>query len=124
MPSVVRARINWIEVADNAGISTRPGRVHKGQNSGYQSINLAFLWGMQRGVLLGFDMQRTGGKSHCHGDHKGGLPNLGDMPDWCRRMTVLAADLRARGVEVVNASRVTALTCYERKTIEAALEAE
>lgn len=74
-----------------------------------------------RGVLLGFDMQRTGGKSHCNGDHKGGLPNLGDLPDWCRRMGELSVDLRRLGIEILNATRITALTCFERVTLEDAL---
>lgn len=117
----VTERINWIEVVDEPGLCTRPGRIHTGMNSGYQSIGLAWSWGAARIVLTGYDMQKTGGKSHFHGDHKGGLPGLGNLPDWCRRMVPLATDLRAKGIDVVNATRVTALTCFRRATIKEAL---
>lgn len=71
--------------------------------------------------MLGYDMQKTGGRSHCHGDHKGGLPNLGDLPDWCRRMGELAVDLRRLGIDISNSTRKTALTCFELTTLEDAL---
>lgn len=121
----LRCVINWVEAVDEAGLSTKPGRIHTGLNSGYQAINLAFMWGAARIILLGYDMQRgPSGESHHHGDHEGGLPNLGTMPEWTRRMVQLGADLRARGVEVVNATRRTAITCFERLPIERALDTD
>jgi len=111
----------WIDSCDDAGLCLKPGRIHTGSNSGYQAIGLAHEWGARRVVLLGYDMQRTGGASHWHGDHAAGLPNLGHLPSWIRRMAVLAADLRTQGVDVVNASAETALTCFERKPLRAAL---
>jgi len=118
----LRGVINWIEAVDEPGLSPSPRRIHTGLNSGYQAIGLAYLWGARRIILLGYDMQRTGGRSHYHGDHEGGLGNLGTLPEWGRRMIGLGADLRARGVEVVNATRETALTCFERRPIGEALD--
>lgn len=123
VPAAVRRRINHIAVIDEPGLSLRPGTLHGGKNSGYQAIGLASMWGATQIVLLGFDFQRTDGKSHHHGDHEGGLPNLGTMSEWVRLMIRMAADLRARGVEVINASRETAITCFERLPIEKALQA-
>lgn len=123
VPGRARAWTHFVEAVDEPGLSTKPGRIHTGLNSGYQAINLAFMWGAARIILLGYDMQRgPAGESHHHGDHEGGLPNLGTMAEWTRRMVELGVDLRARGVEVVNATRRTAITCFERAPIEKALD--
>lgn len=114
--------VNWIEAIDDAGLSTNPNRIHAGGNSGYQAIGLAFLWGAARIVLLGYDMKRgAGGRAHHYGNHEGGLPNLGNLMWWGRRFVQLAIDLRKQGVEVINATRDSALTCFERSSLGEAL---
>ena len=86
--------------------------VHHGQNSGYQAVGLAYHLKADRIILIGFDMQRTGGKSHWHGDHPRGLNNADAVHKWPRHFPALAADLREDGVEVVNCTIETALTCF------------
>lgn len=114
--------LNQIEAVDEPGLCTRPGRIHTGLNSGYQAIGLAYMWGAARIVLLGYDMQRgPRGESHHHGDHEGGLPNLGTLDEWVRRMVQLGIDLRDRGIDVINATRSTAIKCFERMPIPQAL---
>lgn len=90
--------------------------LHTGQNSGYQAINLAFLDGATTIVLLGYDMQHAGGRKHWHADHPRPLGNFNPgMPQLCApKFTPLARDLAARGIRCINASRETALTCFER----------
>lgn len=116
-----RFGLNHVEGVEQEGLSLKPGRVHLGLNSGYQAIGLAFMWGVAKIVLLGYDFQKTGGKTHWHGNHHRDLPNLGNLDEWARRMVRLAADLRGQGVTVINASRATALRCFERRPIEEAL---
>lgn len=114
----------WMNATDGAGLSLSPQRVHtggSGGNSGHQAIGMAFLWGAVKIVLLGFDMQKTGEKSHWHGDHPPGLPNDSPLAEFARRMIQLGADLRQQGVLVINASRETAITCFERMPIAEAL---
>lgn len=114
--------VNYVEAVDDVGLSIRPGRIHTGLNSGYQAIGLAFMWGAARIILLGYDMQRgPRGESHHHGDHEGGLPNLGTLPEWSRRMVQIGIDLRKQGVEVINATRRTAIKCFEQVPIGEAL---
>ena len=96
--------------------------VHYGANSGYQAINLAYLWGASKIVLLGFDMQPTGGKVHFFGDHKAGLCNGPAFNNIIPKFTKLAEDLAAEGVEVINCSRQTALTCFKRQYLETVLQ--
>lgn len=103
-------------------------RINHGNNSGYQAINFAFLQGARRMVLLGYDMQHTGGRHHWHPDHTGtwrGNP-MGNfaagMPELVRpKFDALASDLEAQGVEVINASRETALQCFRRMPLADAL---
>ena len=87
--------------------------LHYGSNSGYQAINLAFLMGATRIILLGYDMQKTGGRNHWFGDHPNGLVN-GIDTHLVPNFTPLAEDLKAEGVEVINCTRETALTQFRR----------
>lgn len=100
------------------GLSTEPGLIHTGQNSGYQAINLAFLFGARKIVLVGFDMQHTGGRHHWFGNHPLGMRNACGVDDWKKNFPKLAADLQAQGVDVVNCSEETALTCFRRSSLE------
>lgn len=95
--------------------------INFGGNSGYQLINLCYHFGASKIILLGFDMQRTGGKSHHHGDHPGELNRSLPFNEWLPRFNQLALDLKAQGVQVVNATRQTALDCFERKDLREAL---
>lgn len=81
------------------------------------------MWGASVIVLLGYDMQRgPKGESHHHGDHPAPLPNLTtDLGEWARRFILLGSDLRAHGVQVINATRRSALTCFEKQPLEMAL---
>lgn len=87
-------------------------------NSGYQAINLAYHFGVSRIILIGYDMQRTEGRSHWHGDHPKGLTNAEGVAKWASRFPQLAADLEREGVEVVNCSKETALNCFKRARLE------
>lgn len=99
--------------------------IHHGSNSGFQAINLAFLLhrrdfsgDSQRIILLGYDMGRTGGKSHWFGDHPSGFTN-GNHSSFIPQFTRLAEDLAKEGVEVVNCSRETKLTQFTLGDIDA-----
>lgn len=111
------AGVEGIEHRAAAGLGR--DRVHTGNNSGYQAINFAFLQGARRIVLLGYDMQHSGGRRHWHADHPVPLGNFGPgMPELCRpKFAGLARDLREEGIEVINASRATALDCFNRQPL-------
>jgi hypothetical protein len=114
--------LNWMPSSEDTGLSLHPNKINTGGNSGYQAVGLAYLWGAAKIVLLGYDSQRTGGKGHFHGEHPEGLPNDPPLAEFARRMIQLGADLRAQGVLVFNASRETAITCFERMPIAEALK--
>lgn len=88
--------------------------IRTGGNSGYQAINLAYLMGAKRIILLGYDMQGT----HWHGKHVRCLSNQNDFTQWIAHMNILANALKNEGVEVINCTRQTALTCFKREKLE------
>lgn len=100
------------------GLAKEPYVVNAGGNSGYQAINLAYHFGATTILLDGFDFQFTGGKKHIFGDHPKGWANCTYIENWPGKMNELAKDLVEEGVKVINCSRETALTCFERAKIE------
>lgn len=108
--------INWVYGVSKRGL----GRdcVHFGDNSGYQAINLAFLWGAKRIVLLGFDCKPVGGKDHWFGQHPQGLVQIQPYQLWLNSFPHIAKELEAEGIEVINCSPDTALTCFRKGEIE------
>ena len=89
--------------------------------SGACAVSLAIAAGAKRVVLLGHDMQFTGGKSHHHGNHPEGLKNCESMPTWAPQFARLARYAKQMGVDVVNATRETALVSFERRALESCL---
>ena len=90
-----------------------------GQNSGAGAISLANHWGAKRIILLGYDCQKTGGKSHWHGDHPRGLGNAGSIGTWPLQFYTLSKRINT---EIINCSRETALTMFERRPLEEVLK--
>lgn len=90
-------------------------------NSGCGAVAFAASRGAERIVLIGYDCQKTGGKVHHHGDHPPNLGNAKSMSQWFVRFRKLAETMSRAKVNVINASRETALTCFPRMDLEAAL---
>lgn len=103
-----------VHVRPGADLSTKPGHLFSGLNSGHQAIQYAFQIGATRIILLGYDMQHTGGQRHWHGDHPKGLTNAEGIQGWVKYFTPLARGLEFEGVEVVNCTTETALQCFKR----------
>jgi hypothetical protein len=90
-------------------------------NSGIGSIQLAIKGGARRVVLLGYDCQITNGKKHWHGDHPKGLSNATGVYKWVDKYNEFAKTVN---IEILNASRQTALDCFKRIDLKAALNGE
>lgn len=90
-------------------------------NSGAAAIGIAIASGARRIVLLGFDCSFTGGQRHWHADHPAGMSNCMSIAAWPRHFKLVAQDAQKAGVEVLNASRETALRCFPRVDLAGAL---
>jgi hypothetical protein len=88
-----------------------------GLDAGTSAINLAALFGAQEIVLLGIDMT---GKRWVQGHH---LPIIPQQHfDWhLENLRLMAPQLKADGVRVVNCSPVSRVECFERQPLEAFL---
>ena len=91
------------------------------RNSGACAITLAMSRGAARVVLLGYDAMFDETRRHWHDDHPAGMENAGMMADWPRQFELVAKTARRRGVEIINASRRTRLTCFPVMPLEDAL---
>jgi hypothetical protein len=100
-------------------------------NSGACAISIAIAAKAKRIVLLGADCQKTGGETHWHGDHPkamrserarkawpDGMSNAGSMKKWPAQYKAAAMQAEIHGVELLNASRETALDCIRRVALE------
>lgn len=99
-----------------------PGVIGTGGNSGFQAINLAAQFGAKKILLTGFDMHRANGV-HWYGPNPSNMNNPGDgnFVRWRRALDDQAGILAAMGIEVINASDGTALTCFRQQSIEKTL---
>lgn len=88
--------------------------IHTGGNSGYQAINLAFLWGYERIIMLGFDLRfGPNGERHHHEDHLAPCVQAMTLHEWIHRFEKLARDFREKtSCEVINCTPGSALTCF------------
>lgn len=90
------------------------------RNTGAVAVALPVYAGASRVLMLGFDCQRTGGKTHHHGDHPAGLGNAISIKDWPKCFKGTEHFTRGKA-EVLNCSRETALKVFPRMTLEEAL---
>ncbi|WP_225782663.1 hypothetical protein [Xenophilus sp. Marseille-Q4582] len=88
-------------------------------NSGAMALVVAARMGARRIVMLGYDCQHTGGRTHWHGSHPAGLLDAASVNEWPAQFRAVLP--RLAGVEVVNASRETALRVFPQQTLEEAL---
>lgn len=122
-----RVRTRWpdITVLRNGGVSgleVDPSALKTGHNSGYQAINLAVHLGAIKIVLLGYDMKPDGKRYHFFGEHPDRVPPpFRHMID---KFETLVEPLAGLGIEIVNATRHTALNCFPRLPLEQALANE
>ncbi len=112
---VTRSKISDVDPAHNVkrvnkslkmALSDEAGTV-VGQDSGSNSLNLAYLFGASPIYLLGFDM--TPGNWHdLH--HK--PQDVKHFKTYTHYLTRMAPELARRGIEVFNCNPKSALTCF------------
>lgn len=103
------------------GLADDRGALALGGHSGYQAINLAIHLGATKIVLLGYDLQATGGRQHYFGAHLHRSDHQLPFSLFHFHFPSIVPALAARGVTVINASRETALDLFPRMPIEEAL---
>lgn len=103
------------------GLSLDPAALVTGMNGGFQALNLAVLAGSQTVILLGFDGQSAGGKTHWHAGHER-PPHEKAYEEYRNSFAAAAAAIRDAGVRVINASPGSAIDAFEKMDLGRALE--
>ena len=108
--------VKVLQNAGSKGLELKPTGLRTGRNSGYHAINLAVHLGAARILLLGYDM-KTGpkGEQHWHEDHP--RKTVPPFTSFLECFKSLVGPLHSLGIEIVNCSRTTALTCFPRKAL-------
>lgn len=89
----------------------RPNWLSNGGNSGYAALCLAAKLGAARVLLFGYDMRERNGRARRH-DYPPRLNSKPRFNHWVPNFEKLAPELRKRGVEVINCTPGSALTCF------------
>lgn len=98
-------------------LTDRPGVIGSGNNSGFQALNLAVQFGARRIVLVGFDLA---GK-HYYGRNewpRAGNPDERRFDVWRAIFAQNVPVLNSLGVDVVNASQGSTLSCFRHMPLE------
>jgi hypothetical protein len=107
------------------GLETVATGLRHGSNSGYAAINLAYLFGAQRILLLGFDMRTEARRSHWHDEERpADFENQVIKRSFLPHFPTLVDPLAAAGVEVINCTAGSALKCWPHVPLAEALEKE
>lgn len=96
------------------GISEHKQRVCWNKSSGAAAISLAYLFGCRRIILLGFDMQNTGTRSHFHNLYDGAQIKQEVFDKHLKCWDQIAADAQRLGVEILNASEHSVITHFKK----------
>ena len=113
--SAEKFKINWTDGKHEKGLSIDSNIIHFGSNSGYQMLNIAFLMGCNKFILLGYNMQHFDGKSHFFGDHPGGMNNRSPYPTFLQKYQTIQEPIKKL---VVNCTENSALRCFRQSTLE------
>lgn len=115
------AGVQILSNTGDGGIETEPTGLRTGRNSGYAAINLAVHLGAVKVLLLGYDMQRTGGKGHFFGEHPDRLRSDPPFGSYVAMFRTAVAPLKQLGVTVLNCSRESAVDAFPRVSLAEAL---
>lgn len=87
-------------------------------NSGASAINIAYWLGAKRIVLVGFDMSRTKEAKNFHQDYPRESPTFAPFKRYLKKFPTIAADAKALGVEILNASPVSTIEEFPKVNLE------
>lgn len=100
--------------------SDDPAEVESGGNSGFGAVNVAYLKGARQIVLFGFDYTKghycPDRYAHHRPDH-----NAHYWPRWGENFRATRAQLRQRGVSVINASPASTVDAFPKLEIDEAI---
>lgn len=111
-------KLKVVEGKSARGLSLDSSLIHWGSNSGYQLLNIAFLMGCSKFILVGYNMQKLDGKLHYFGDHPSGLSNSSPYDKFLQAFETIQPEIKEL---VINCTPHSALTMFKQKPLEEVL---
>jgi hypothetical protein len=101
----------------------KPGHTGWAGNSGFHAFNLAVQQLPKKIILVGYDMTIRHGL-HWHGSHQKGMnnPREANIKRWIRAMDATAEIVAMMGIRVINASKVSMLSNFEKMPLSEAMK--
>lgn len=93
------------------GFSGRQDRITHGGNSGYCALQLGYLFGARRFILVGFDMRTVNKQHNYHNQHKRKMDADIYETNYIKHFESLR-NCKDSGVEIINTTPNSALTCF------------
>lgn len=112
--------LRWIRGSGKNGLSTDPGLIHYGGNSGYQLISFAFHTGVKQMILVGYNMMAVDKQQHFFGAHPQGLSRSTSYQGFARAFETI--NPTKYGVTIINATSPTALKAFPQMSLDDAIE--
>lgn len=94
------------------GLVRNPAVVAWNFSTGAAAINVAMHFGAKRIVLLGFDMRKINGRQNWHDEHGNEETHNPYQTKFLPRFPKIAESLAKAGIECINATPGSALTCF------------
>lgn len=100
------------------GLSDDPDAIVSGRHSGYAAINVLWLAGVTRIVLLGYDFRTINGKDHFVGGEHPAPTTDADLAAALAHYRTLENPAKDRGIEIVNATPGSRLERFPRVPLD------
>lgn len=112
--------LHWVRQSARPGLGKKEIQVNG--CSGFGALNLAYLFGCRKILMLGFDMQPgPQGKMHWHPDHPTPLVQKAQFGEWVHKSGLLARELKDADCSVLNCTPRSALTAFKTADLAEAL---
>lgn len=112
-------QVKHIDGKHKEGLSLDSDYIHYGSNSGFQGLNLAFLMGGSRFLLVGYNMQIVGSLTHYFGDHPQGLKTSSPYPTFVKAYNNIQPEIKEL---IINCTPDSALTMFQYQNLKELLE--
>jgi len=93
--------------------------IHFGGNSGFQVLNVAFLYGVQHVLLVGYNMSMVKNQRHFFGEHPKGLNRGGNYASFVSSFNQIG---KLHAPHITNVTPETALGCFKKMDLKDALD--
>jgi hypothetical protein len=110
--------LNVIKGGSLPGLSLKSDFIHWGSNSGYQLLNIAFLMGCCRFILVGYNMQQVNGQRHYFGEHPESMKRNSPYPAFVKAFSTIQPEIKEL---IINCTPDSALTIFPYQNLEEVL---